>query len=400
MSNNKNQVFQALYGQRLDEAIASHVVEHIIDAAMQLIKTKPQNAKEELALFKTAINDVLKHEVEQKMLSAREADFIKPAMIKTVEKLLLTPQKNAKFWKEYKNEPNYKQRLSLLSATIKEQMKPILYDAGIIEHLKRDVLVSKLGGLRTAYKNTNQKELGYQKLRSEYPLRTVELRTSSIKTTDFNSATRLARVMDSLGYLDTVNHITNHELHNPQKFNVDLFFGNVSKNFEGIYKAVLQGAGKNPAQDSLLLEIKSLEFQLKLQGASEEVINRQVYQFIKDQVEKKLDSAEAFALSRAVEFSNKTLSSERLFKETYEESFKRAGLFAVSNITGQRIMTSSSLHKALADKSINMFELYEKRESDKRQNRTEQVFSALSELTSFADDYKEYKGESKAPELR
>jgi NTE family protein len=206
--------------------------------------------------------------------------------------------------------------------------------------------------------------------------------------------------MDALGYLDTVNHISNHELHNPEKFNVDQFFGDVRTNFEAIYKAVLLGSGKNPAKDSLLLEINSLHFQLKLQGKPAEVINRQVYQLIKDQVEKGLDSSEAFALSRAVEYSNKTLSSENLLKETYEEGFKRAGLFAVSNITGQRIMSTSSLHKALADKSVNMFELYDKRESSNKQNRTEQVFTALSELTIFTEDYDAHKGESNAPVMR
>jgi NTE family protein len=94
---------------------------------------------------------------------------------------------------------------------IKQILKPILYQADFVERLKRDVLLETLGYLKAPYKNTERKEQGYQKLRSQYPLRTVELRVGDIKTTDFNQATRFARVMDSLGFLDTVNHITMHE---------------------------------------------------------------------------------------------------------------------------------------------------------------------------------------------
>jgi NTE family protein len=192
--------------------------------------------------------------------------------------------------------------------------------------------------------------------------------------------------MDSLGYLDTVNYITNHELHDPNVFNEKKFYIDLVDKFKHIYEATLLGAGKDPEKNMLLREMVILETKLRYsrKSISEAEISKQVYQLIKDKVEIRLDSMEAFALSRAVEFRNKTITAEQLFKETYEEGFKRGSIFSVSKISGESIFRSSTLHESLKNK--NMFELYANQRKHQGQTRTDKVFSALSKMTEFTSE--------------
>jgi predicted acylesterase/phospholipase RssA len=389
LKNKKNQVFQALYGKRWDEVVTNESISAILNEAIKMSKKiiadgeRCNSAKDEAQLITQAVKMILKNLVNNQVMTVDESNEIGLAMKKTINNLLLHPEKNKEFWQAYKQEKNELARISLLTHVVKEKMQVILYDAGIIEKLKRDVLIEVLGDFKASYKNTSQKEIGYQKLRSDYALRTVELRVGDIKTTDFNRATKVARVMDALGYLDTVNHITNHELHDSNVFDVNKFFIDLVKQFESIHQATLLGSGKDPKNNLLVKDIALLRIQLQSQGKSEGVISRQIYQLIKDKVERQLDSAESFALSRAVEFNNKILSADELFKETYEEAFQRSGILSNSNLTGEQIFRSSTLHQSLKDKS--MFELHAKKhESD---TRADKVFIALSKMPAFNIDY-------------
>ncbi|STX48950.1 putative esterase with patatin domain [Legionella hackeliae] len=340
---------------------------------------------EEAQLLSQSIKFVLDQHVKQNAMTIDESKAIMTAMKKSINSILLKPQDYQAFWDSYQQKGDEESKLALLANIIKEKMKPILYDAGIIEQLKRNTLVRVLGDFIAPYRNTDQKEIGYQKLRAQYALRTVELRVGDIKTTDFDEATKAARVMDTLGYLDTINHITNHELHDPEVFNTGEFYLDIVTNFDAIYKAVLAGAGKELERDKLMQTINTLQNQLRIEGKSEEDIARNVYQLIKDKVEENLDSAQAFALSRAVEYRNGVLTAQELFKETYEEGFKRSGTFAMSNITGERILRTGSLHEALKGK--DMFELYRNQSPHNGMTRTDKVFASLENLTSFRGAY-------------
>ncbi|KTC85060.1 patatin-like phospholipase family protein [Legionella brunensis] len=393
LDDKKNQVFQALYGKRWDEVVSDEILNSIIDDAIVLAKQVRDeeedldSAEDEAQLLHQAIKYVLAQQVKHKVITIDESQSIMSATKKAIDSLLLKPKDNQEFWNAYKNETNQENRVKLLGSFVKEKMKPILYDAGVIERLKRNVLVEVLGDLHTSFKNTAQKEAGYQKLRSDYALRTVELRVGNIKTTDFDEATKLARVMDALGYLDTINYITNHELYGPDDFNEEQFYIDLVDNFEHIHRATLMGAGKDASKDPLIREIAALRTQLEYQGKPNDVISRQVYQLIKDKVERRLDSIEAFALARAVEYGNKTLTADALFKETYEEGFNRSGTFSISNITGERIFKTSTLHEALKEKS--MFDLYENQPPHNKNTRTDKVFDSLAKLTTFRDAYNE-----------
>lgn len=387
LDNKKNHVFQALYGQHLDHVVAeetlSNILLHAIDLFNHFIELEEEthSTKYEAELLIQAVKLVIGQCVESQGMTKAESKAIMDELKKSINSLLLKPQENQLFWAAYNGAKDQKERISLLTNFVKEQMKPVLYAAGIFERLKRDVLIEILGDFNAPYKNTQQKELGYQKLRSEYGLRTVELRVGDIKTSEFKKASKLARVMDSLGYLDTINHIGNHELHNPTKFAPELFYIDLVATFEAIHRATLLGASKNPNDNSLIKAINALKTQLTNNGKSDEVISRQVYQLIKDYVENHIDGIEAFALSRAVEFHNKMLTAEELFKETYEEGFKRSGSFSMSNITGKHLVRNSTLHESLKDK--NMFELYKNQAPHQMKTRTDKVFDELTQLKDF-----------------
>lgn len=386
LDDKKNQTHQALYGQRLDEIISNEVVETMIHDVIRLATIQDTDdwmtAEEEASLLKDTLRYVLQDYNKNKIITDDESKMILAAMKQSMDDLLLKPQKNQKFWEAFNQKRSHEDKFQLLCTVVKEKMKPILYKAGFLERLKRNYLVKKLGGLSTPYRNTDQKEAGYQKLRSQYPLRTVELRVGEIKTTDFSKATKLARVMDSIGYLDTINHITNHNLHNPSQFNESEFFNKLVNHFEHIHRAVLIASGKKPENDNVTKNLNRLRAQLQDEGQPESVINQQLYQVIKEHAEKEIKSTQAFALSRAVEYQNKTLSSEALFKEVYEEGFRRSGFFSQSNITGERIFNTRSLQRSLSDK--NMFELYKNQEKREEETRTDKVFKALSGLNDFS----------------
>lgn len=212
----------------------------------------------------------------------------------------------------------------------------VLYKAGPGERMKRN-MVLKLFGLEPTYKNTDRKEMGFQKLRDHYPRRTVELRVGNIRTTAFHMAEKLSRIMDSLGYLDTIKFITHHDL-NGANFNGDQFYRDLIHNFQGIYRAIVLGANENPANDAVLMEMAALKYQLNttLLDVPNEIknktIDRKMFNLIKDRVERAPDSAHAFALSRAVEYRNNTIKSEELSKEIYIESIKYSELVSMRAI--------------------------------------------------------------------
>jgi predicted acylesterase/phospholipase RssA len=246
--NKKNQVFQALYGKHWDEVVTDEVISAILEAAISSAKKiidsdgECDSPEDEAQLIIQSVKMILKLLVDNKVMSINESQEIMAAMNKSINHVLLQPNKNKEFWLAYKQEKNELARIKLLTHVVKEKMQPILYDAGLIERVKRDVLIEVLGDFKANYKNTSQKEIGYQKLRSDYALRTVELRVGNIETTDFKKATKAARVMDSLGYLDTINHITNHDLHDPKVFDGDKFFVDLV-NVDGYPNPPKGGAG-------------------------------------------------------------------------------------------------------------------------------------------------------------
>lgn len=379
LNNDTNQVFKALYGARWDEAVTDEILHSILAETVHILDQDDafESPQEEAKFIIHALRFVLKKLVNEGKFQLSESKTVGVAIENSIKHLILSNP----FWSRYKS-ATQEERIDLLETGIKEHLRPILYNPGFLEQFKRNVLVRVFGDLNLPYKNTDQKEQGYQKLRTDYAFRTVELRVGNIKTTDFNAASKEARLMDALGYLDTINHITNQDLHDSKTFNAAEFYDELVDHFIHIYEAVLLAAKQNLQQDPLLQEIKALKTQLTKRAQTPvAAISRQTYQLIKDKVEQQLNSVEAFALTRAVEFNIGTLSAEDLFKETYEEGFHRSGPFSQSTIAGERIFKQSTLHAKLKDK--NMFDLLAHRNDLEKTSRTALVHQSLSQIKSF-----------------
>ncbi|GEM_PF-3522441 len=232
----------------------------------------------------------------------------------------------------------------------------------------------------------HHKQDGYKRLRDDYSLRTVQLRVDPISTRSFGLATTLSREMYSLGYLDAVTSITNLGVHDCSLFSPEFFYPEIVKNFVQIYSAVLIGAGKSPNHDALLKQLNAPNLS---------PLTR--YHFIRDSLaatkqdffSSKDYATKLFAISRAVEFYKDKLSAEDLFKETYQESFKRSGFFSVSKIAGEYIFQSSTLHRALQRK--HMFGLFDKRSGESpAHTRSALVFESLKKIDKFSSGAQEH----------
>lgn len=321
--NQKNCVHQALYGSRWDEVLNEAFLSEIYENASRILfrnldENNPLKLDNLEELFTSALSQVLvlfiktAETVEESSLYNRMAHLIKKASASMLADVKSNPEKYPKLLTPVTSNSSILE-IKALGIYLKEALRPIIYKAGFIDNLNRNKLTSLLGDLNPDYKSSEQKEVGYQKIRNQYPLRTVELRVGNIKTTDFKMATRHARIMDALGYLDTINYLTNHELHNPDSFNADQFYIDLSHHFTTIYKAILTNTHKKLVSNPLLNEIHLLKKQLKNKDAA--IISRQICQLIKDHAETKIDSATAFALSQAVEYKSGILTSEALHEE-------------------------------------------------------------------------------------
>lgn len=395
LDNQKNQVYQALYGNRWDEVLSERFIMSIFESAAILMANKLGTdgllTYSTLSEFlKPAMNQVLDNFIttaetsEETSLYERVAELIKKTSEKTLKKMDNNPEKYPNLFDKL-NDGAAILKIDALAVYIKEAIRPVLYEVGLIDNLRRNKLASLLGDFNPPYKSTEQKEAGYQKLRSEYPLRTVELRIGNIKTTDFKAATKHARVMDTLGYLDTINHLTNHELHDPKVFDADQFYVDLVKNFEKIYKALLTSTNKKISKNSLLNEISTLRHTLATKD--EVIVSRQIYQAIKDKVETDLESCAAFALSRAVEFRSRILTAENLFKETYKESLNRSSTFSHGNFSSVSFFTCDTPQNSLKNK--DMVNLFEENEQHREDSLSEKILAALNELDNFSSAYRQ-----------
>lgn len=187
--------------------------------------------------------------------------------------------------------------------------KPVIQQPSYLEHLKGNVLPRLLIGLTMEYDYCARDEVVYQRIREDYPLRTVELHVGNVQTFDFATAKKYARHMDAFGYLDTMHFIINHELYDPKVFSKTDYYSHLVHHFESIYRAVLQGKDQDPSQDPLIQGIEQLRLKLeenpqiaqKSTSDKRAIIDRELYQFLKEIIERELDAPSSFALTRAVE---------------------------------------------------------------------------------------------------
>lgn len=387
--NQQNKIFKALYADRWDEVVDEELLEKMIEIAVRQAKASWLSIQGMRAVdiqiqwITDAIQCTLEQRVKQEKMSIEEARHLMEAVKKSLKSL----KYETKDHDLLSDEMTLEQHAHEISQLIKTNLRPILFNAGIISRLKYQIILDFFGELDLKYSYLDQNEVVYQKIRSDYPLRTVELRVGNLSTFNFDEATQYARILDVFGYLDTINFITNHNLHHAEQFKEDHFYLDLMKNFECIYQAIWQGAGKNPLLNDFTQAFNSLKQQLVDLGKTEAVICRQLYYFVKTTAEKNLESIEAFALSRAVEFHQELIDANELFKEVYEEGFKHSGFLSSAHITGERFFSSRALHESLKNK--DMMSLFQNKTSHHPSSRADRVFCSLNRLPRFQSSFED-----------
>jgi len=167
--------------------------------------------------------------------------------------------------------------------------------------------------------NTEIREETMRKLFRD-PLRCMQICVGPMAPFNFAKATKFYRPLNAIGFLDAINYLANYDRYNPAKFNPTYFYANLVHNFEIIYKASLIAKGQNYAHDKLFNTIFTTE------GLS---IREQYYRirdslkmklgfpwyFFYNAIDYALDSPQAFALTRAVEYTEGIITDEVLFRE-------------------------------------------------------------------------------------
>jgi predicted acylesterase/phospholipase RssA len=272
---------------------------------------------------------------------------------------------------------------SRIDELLPEQPKPRLYNVRTMDKITCEQLVNYLGGLQPDYSSTEQAEISYHNLRTNYPLRTIELRVDFVSSTEFDKASKLSRIAEMVGYFDTMNHIINHNLYDSDFLNPDVFYHETLNYFLPIYQAVLQGSNNEVSTTSLSQKMNQLKTTLEQASCHPSVIERELVYLIQEFTRKDVQSVEAFALSRAMEFRSKLIDCNQLLREIYLEAFQHSSFFARSKISGKTTRSHSDLSKTLAGK--NMFHLFHQAPPT-GSSRNEKILTSLWQLPDFTMD--------------
>ena len=153
-----------------------------------------------------------------------------------------------------------------------------------------------IGILDTPFGLDEQKDKGLQKIRKFHALRTVELKIGNIKIIDFDIAEQYANIMDTLGYLDTMNY---------------LIYTNLYSTFKITFKFIQENSYlKISKTDKNFLHLLNLNINKELE-CSESIAREKIYK-IKEHTEINVSSTVAFILSLSVELVTNITTPEKM----------------------------------------------------------------------------------------
>ena len=187
-----------------------------------------------------------------------------------------------------------------------------------LDYFISNYLPKLLIGLKTPYHYTDRNEDVYQRLRRDYPLRTVMLQSQNMEAFDFEQSKRWARQLDAFGYLDTIQYIIQHELHDPEKFNDTDFYAQFNAAFKIIYRAHLLSVNDTPDDDPLWRALSALEQETPPRDSN--VLQRELFQTIQSFAQRDWDRPAAHAVVRSVELQHQHITREMLMDEIEDDS--------------------------------------------------------------------------------
>jgi predicted acylesterase/phospholipase RssA len=259
-----------------------------------------------------------------------------------------------------------------------------LYAPPFIDRLQRNWLGPYFSGIKADYYNTDKWNQSYQRIRAEYALNSVVIDVSDIKAYHYNAATKFGREMCAAAYLDTVFHLTSHELDHPECF-PDNFFVNLAHAYEVIYEAILIGKKLSIHEDEFALQLMQLKAELKqkLKDDSPLTLARQICEFIRDAMRSNLHSLVSMAFTFSLGYCNSSLSSKMLFQQVC------AGLVSVRERKGFEVLLFVGLvEKENVQQLISFDELVKKMElgDEANNNLIKKVFECLEKIDLFRED--------------
>ena len=203
---------------------------------------------------------------------------------------------------------------------------PILHDISAVTSMAYNYIPKLCSEFNSNYKLTEKMEALFQRIRKDYPLRTVTLSIGDMSAIDFDKATKQARFLSTRGYLDTFNFLTNHGLQKKDMNPADER-DEIIANFQKIYSTLAESNN-----DSLLKELKKPPS--KLSSLSK-------FYLIKEQAESNIDSQLAFALTCTIELKRKLATQETISQEINERYNKRLSFFGNTKGSDSNISTLS-----------------------------------------------------------
>lgn len=327
LNNQNNDVFQALYASRAHEVSNEKQFDALLNNILQALLFNQKQADVRAIVQKQVDHLLLKRvaqvpvsSVEQKELDAF-VDMLTDVIKQSSPSSLTTD--------------NVEERCSDIKAVIEPAFyhskpavlylpPPKLYRPGLVDILFRDwfipTYVPNHGGT-----NCELKQKTMEKIFSDYALQFIEIRTGHVGTLDFSEGNQFYRVLNAIGFLDAINYLTNHDLTNQKEndtllFDQEHFYHTFIDNFIAIYKATLVSSGIDYTQDSLLKELLSDKFLSKREQyyfirESLEIELQFPWYFFYSNIDYALNSPQAFALTRAFEYTNKMIKDDALVEE-------------------------------------------------------------------------------------
>jgi hypothetical protein len=187
---------------------------------------------------------------------------------------------------------------------------PTLFDRHFMIRFAYNYVPSLFSKFKSDYYIVDKCEASFQRLRTDYPLRTVGLGIGNLSGIDFDFAMKHARYMSARGYMETITMITNHDLHS-EDFNVTRFYEEIVENFMQIYTTHLHAAGKKPENNKFLNKL------------AHETTLMSKFHYIKEEAEMNLNANKTFALCRAVELRKGEITWDSILEEI-ESKCKKA----------------------------------------------------------------------------
>lgn len=316
-----DRVEHAMHRSHWSETIEFELLEELYSKALETPKSKT------LKSIENALLNILK---QRELLDYTNPQYLSPHTTPKLQKYLLAALHDV--YKTTSSNPPAASELTTACWTLIKNIKRPIYKPHIAEYVVQNILPKYLIGLEMPVLSTDRKYEDFRRIRDYFPLRTVNLHVGPISSVDFNKATKLARVMDAIGYADTIGHVLNYDL--AKDFASDGYYQQVAHDFVIIYRALLLGMSKQPENDSFLTHWNTLP-----SGNNQ-------FEAIKSYVIKNTDSPVAFAFTRAVEYKDRLIDKNTLLKETYVEAFRRKW-FAKSSSLGPTFFRTASLEQAL-----------------------------------------------------